>query len=317
MTKQNNFSPLFLFSLPRSGSTLVQRVLASHPDIATTSEPWVLLPFIYALKEQGSVSEYGYHAMASAMNDFCKEFPNGKEDYYAEVRNLVMALYKKSDKQDCRYFLDKTPRYNLILEEIFEIFQDSKMIFLWRHPLAVTASIMETWAEGHWNIYRHEIDLYTGLENMINVSQKTKIPIYRVKYEDLITGSEKLWKEIFDYLDLEFDPEIIHKFSKVSLKGRLGDPTGVKQYQALSTEPLNKWKKTFCNPIRKAWAKRYINWIGKERLAYMGYDYDEILKDIKSIPFSTSYLVSDVKRLCYGIIYTSGRKYLFEKLNTK
>ena len=38
-------SPIFLFSLPRSGSTLLQRVLMSHKDIASVAEPWLMLPF--------------------------------------------------------------------------------------------------------------------------------------------------------------------------------------------------------------------------------------------------------------------------------
>src|SRR5919107_2181016 len=41
-------TPLFLLSLPRSGSTLAQRILAAHGGIATTSEPWILLPYLYA-----------------------------------------------------------------------------------------------------------------------------------------------------------------------------------------------------------------------------------------------------------------------------
>jgi hypothetical protein len=41
-------TPLFLLSLPRSGSTLAQRILAAHAGIATTSEPWILLPYLYA-----------------------------------------------------------------------------------------------------------------------------------------------------------------------------------------------------------------------------------------------------------------------------
>jgi hypothetical protein len=40
-------TPLFLLSLPRSGSTLAQRILAAHGGIATTSEPWILLPYLY------------------------------------------------------------------------------------------------------------------------------------------------------------------------------------------------------------------------------------------------------------------------------
>ena len=38
--------PVFLFSLPRSGSTMLQRALGRHPNIATLSESWFLLGLI-------------------------------------------------------------------------------------------------------------------------------------------------------------------------------------------------------------------------------------------------------------------------------
>ena len=51
-------APIFVFSLPRSGSTLLQRVLMSHNDISSVAEPWILLPQIYSLKKEGTLSEY-------------------------------------------------------------------------------------------------------------------------------------------------------------------------------------------------------------------------------------------------------------------
>ncbi len=53
-----SLKPLFLFTLPRSGSTLCQRVLAAHPQIATTTEPHLLLPFFYAFKERELYGHY-------------------------------------------------------------------------------------------------------------------------------------------------------------------------------------------------------------------------------------------------------------------
>ena len=46
-------SPIFIFSLPRAGSTLLQRVLMGHPEIASIAEPWLLLPLMYVQKEHG------------------------------------------------------------------------------------------------------------------------------------------------------------------------------------------------------------------------------------------------------------------------
>ncbi|MFV1990599.1 MAG: sulfotransferase, partial [Acidimicrobiales bacterium] len=45
--------PAFLLSLPRSGSTLLQRLLGAHSMVATVAEPWLLIPPLYALRDEG------------------------------------------------------------------------------------------------------------------------------------------------------------------------------------------------------------------------------------------------------------------------
>ena len=51
--------PIFIVSFPRSGSTLLQRILSTSSDIATAPEPWVALPIAYMMKSVGESSEYG------------------------------------------------------------------------------------------------------------------------------------------------------------------------------------------------------------------------------------------------------------------
>ena len=148
-----HMKPLFIFSLPRSGSTLLQYILAAHSKISTVSEPWILLPFVYALKEEGSYSEFVHKAMVRAFSDFCEELPNGRKDYFDELSVFALRLYSKACQCESEYFLDKTPRYHLIVEEIIKMFPNGKFIFLWRNPLSIVASMMKSWAGGKWKLY--------------------------------------------------------------------------------------------------------------------------------------------------------------------
>lgn len=291
--------PIFLLSLPRSGSTLLQRVLASQPDIATTSEPWLLLPLLYSFRDEGVEAEYEHHNLAHAMEDFCLQLPNGKNDCLVEMRELVLNLYKKIDGEAV-YFLDKTPRYHLIADELIEMFPKCKIILLWRNPLAVAASMMETWAKGKWNLYSFRVDLYKGLDNLVNVYEKNPERILAVKFEDFVSDSEYYSKKIFEYLELPVNESASEQFSKINLKGRMGDPTGVKQYKSINDESLNKWKKTLANPVRKMWARRYLKWLGDKRLAVMGYSKDELMSELSIEPSTIKNIVSDVLRILYN-----------------
>lgn len=293
-------APLFLFSLPRSGSTLAQRILAAHEPIATASEPWVLLPYLYTLRERGVYAEYNHGTLVRAVEDLCNVLPEGREDYVAEVRELVLRLYAKASHAEARYFLDKTPRYHLVSEEIIAAFPEAKFVLLWRNPLAVAASIIETWAEGDWNLYRFKVDLYDGIENLARLKKRYDHKLHAVRYEDLVTNPAETWEGVFRYLGLPFDPSTLEQFAGIKLAGSMGDATGVAKYAAVSAESLEGWKQTLNNPFRKAWCRRYLRWIGRDRLALMGYDLDTLLTEINASPNSLRRLGSDMGRACWG-----------------
>ncbi len=88
-------SPIFIFSLPRSGSTLLQRVLMSHNEIASLAEPWILLPYLYAQKQHGVLAEYSHCNAFYALNDFVENLPKTTEDYNEELNKFVTSLYDK------------------------------------------------------------------------------------------------------------------------------------------------------------------------------------------------------------------------------
>jgi hypothetical protein len=305
-----------LLSLPRSGSTLAQRILAAHEPIATASEPWILLPYLYTLRERGIYAEYSHRVLVQAVNDFCAVLPGGRNDYVAEVRRLALRLYDRASPNGARYFLDKTPRYHLISDEIITAFPDGKHLFLWRNPLAVVASIMETWAGGTWNLYRFKVDLFDGIENLVRTYERHEDRVHAVRYEALITRPEETWGEVFRYLDLPFDRSALDRFGNVELVGRWGDQSGTKKYTEVSADPLESWKRTLNNPVRKAWCRRYLRWIGRDRLAVMGYDLDGLIADLDSVPTSYRRVGSDLGRGCWGLVRDlSEPKILTQKLS--
>lgn len=300
--------PVFLLSLPRSGSTLVQRVLASHPDITTTSEPWLLLPFFYALRRKGIKSEYDHNLMVQALEDFCEQLPNKTNDYLNEIREMALRLYKKAGGE-ATYFLDKTPRYHLILDELLLAFPTCKIIILWRNPLAIAASMMETWSKGNWNLHKlFHIDLFTGLGNLVKTYEVNEERIFSMRFEDFVSDPDAQCRKLLKYLELPYHDCLTDCFTDVNLHGRMGDPTGVKQYRKVSEGSLNKWRATMANPWRKLWCRRYLRWIGENRLAIMGYQMDALESELAAVPMTMDKLLLDLARVIYGQIYRRVRR---------
>ena len=273
---------------------MIQRVIGAHDGVATVSEPWLLLPHAYTLRPQGIDAEYVHPLMVAAIEDFCEELPRGNEDYLAELRGFALRLYEKAAGDGATYFLDKSPPYCLVASEIMRLFPDGKFIFLWRNPLSVVASLIETW--GPWHPTFMSGDLFIGLPRLVATYEANRDRAHAVKFEDLVSGDEVRWQALMNYLDIEFEPDALTGFAKTDLKGRMGDPTGQKKYSALSSEPQQKWKGTLANPLRREWCRRYLRFLGAERLAAMGYDHRQLVHELGSQPVSLDSIVPDIWR---------------------
>lgn len=297
--------PIFIFSLPRSGSTLAQKILSSHPDVASLAEPWLLLPLVYALRDEGIYTEYAQCLGGKAIREFIRELPAGEPDYYTAVGDFVRRLYGSAVGDGVPYFLDKTPRYHLILNEILDIFPGAKCILLWRNPLAIAASILDTWGKnGRWNLYRYKIDLYKGIENLVEAAKNRPERFIQINYEDMISNPAIVWPKIFSYLRLDYDPSVLDRYSAVTFSGSMGDPTGHKKFSGISTESIDRWRGTFDSRLRKAWARSYIEWLGSERLQIMGYEKKEILRELDGLSkFGLSKICSDALFMSIGALH--------------
>lgn len=288
--------PIFVFSVTRSGSTVVQRVIAAHDGVATVSEPWLLLPYLYASRSTGVVAEYTHPLMVSAVEDFCRELPAGAEDYRTELRDFVLRLYAKAASDGTRFFLDKSPPYYFIADDIIDLFPEGKFVFLWRNPLSIVASIIETWQGGCWHPMAFREDLFIGLPRLVSAYLNNADRVHAVRFEDLISGGAEPWRGVMSYLGIEFEPQALNDFADVKLRGRMGDPVGVGRYTTLSSEPTQKWRRTIHNPLRKAWCRRYLRFLGDDRLATMGYDGDTLQMELAAQPPSAASLFGDLIR---------------------
>lgn len=299
-------TPVFVLSLPRSGSTLVQRVLSAHPDVASHAEPWLLLPSLYAMRPDGVFAEYDHAFARHGLREFVGSLPGGDEDYFEAVGRMATSLYARAAVDGESVFVDKTPRYSLVADELARAFPDAPIIVLWRNPLAIAASIVETWGGGRWNVYKFKIDLYTALSRLVDFQRRNSERVLSIRYEDLVLDSDRSWPRIFRHAGLSYDPSFLESFTSTRLGGTMGDPTGQTAYASLSRDPLGKWPQSFASPVRKRWARRYLQWIGQTRLEAMAYDVATLLRELDSVPSRADTLVSDVWFSLYGVLHHLG-----------
>jgi hypothetical protein len=284
LAEEGPITPVFVLSAPRSGSTLVQRVLSVHPDVATASEPWLLLPLLAPLQPRFAPGGRWHGRVAGALHDFTATLPGGAADYRAAMREAALRLYRDAAGPAPRFFLDKTPPYALLADELLATFPGARVLILWRNPLAVVASIVETFCGGRWRPDDYAVSLFAGLDALVDTARRHADRVVTTRFEQLVGGDADGWRTTAAALGIPFDPSALDGFADVRLDGRLGDPTGVRAYDALSRAPLEKWRATLASPVRRAWCRRYLRWIGAARLATMGYALDDLLAQLDALP---------------------------------
>lgn len=291
---------VFIFSLPRAGSTLLQRMLATHPDVDTTSELWFLLPFVYTLKSQGVFAQYSHVSLSNAMDDLIRQLPNGKQDYFDSLSLFARSIYSKLSRMNCRYYIDKTPRYYLIIEEIDKIFPDAKYIFLFRNPLGILASMIDSFWGGDLGDYRHKIDAYKGPDMLSKGFRAVKSKSIAVQYEKLITQPEETIEDICNYLSIPHIRGADSSFKNIFFEGSMGDFIGTKSYSKVEKFPLEKWKKTFGTKYRKKYALKYLKYLGKDTISTFGYDYDKLISELNMLKVKNTGGIRDRYQLFFG-----------------
>lgn len=293
-------TPIFIFSLPRSGSTLLQRILASHPDVSTAPEPWLLLPFIHSLRPQGVYAEYDHRSAAVAISRFLEMLPDGIQDYNQALRGFALELYDKAARGK-KFFVDKTPRYHAVNQEIMGIFPDAKYVFLFRNPLATLASIMRTWPAAHVFNY----DIYQGFDSLFAGYEASQPTVFFLRYEDLVTEPAEAISRLCEYLGLDYRAVMLEDFAHICFKPTdMGNPVPRQTQQAnIVNGSENDWLHYLCeNAIRKTLALSYLDYIGEHRMRSIGYDFVEWRGKMLAEPFRIRDIQHDLKWMLRGML---------------
>ncbi|MEE9542774.1 MAG: sulfotransferase, partial [Thermodesulfobacteriota bacterium] len=284
---------IFLISQPRSGSTLLQLMLSEHKDIATTSEPWIALHPVCALRENEVEAVYDSSLARHALLDFLKQTGVDESFYKAQVASFLLSFYKHAaDHQQKSFFLDKTPRYYHIIPELMEIFPEAKFIILLRHPMAVFSSVLKSWVRGDLTrCVLYYKDLMDAPKRLLDALGKYPDRCLRVRYEEFVVEPETVLQEICTFVGIPYSVDLLEYSGKNKIKWRFGDSVGVHKASRPNAGSVDSWKKSLETPQQRFLALTYIEKLGPKLVGEMGYDYDDIKSSIEA-PTDTKGLTS-------------------------
>ncbi len=274
---------IFIISQPKAGSTLLQRIVAGHPDIQTSAETWLMLHPVYGLRKTGIETRYNANWAATGVREFLDHYADGEETYREGVRRFAETIYGSVlEKHGKRLFLDKTPRYTMIVDELYELFPAAKYILLIRNPLAVLKSELHTYVKGDWPMLsQFKPDLLDAPGRLVAARSKLGDAALEVRYEDLVTSPESTVRPLCEFLGIEFDSGLLDYSDTPAPKGRMNDPVGIHRHTAPSPGSLDKWKELGADRQLRHFALQYLAAIGDETVTALGYDPGELRREIE------------------------------------
>jgi tetratricopeptide (TPR) repeat protein len=226
-------SPIFIVGLPRSGSTLLEQILASHSQVEGTQELADIPRIVLDLQGRDpDLNDPRYPRILAHMT--AEDFRRLGEKYLADTR-----LYRT----DKAFFIDKMPNNFRHLGLIHLMLPKAKIIDARRAPVACCFSnLKQLFAQGQEFTYSVEdIARYykTYLELMRHWDDVLPGRILRVQHEDVVEDLEGNVRRMLDFCELEFEPGCI-EFHKTERSVRTASSEQVRQ--PIFREGLDQWK---------------------------------------------------------------------------
>lgn len=191
--------PVFILGMPRSGTSLMEQILSSHPDIYGAGE----LKFMTGVLDN---IQFGQNRIK--LNDAEPVFPYEDNASWAMRGQRYVDKVEKLAGTPYRRIVDKMPGNFAVLGLIHAVLPNAKIIHSRRHPVETCLSCYRIhFAEGqHWSYNLRELGRYYRRYWNLMKHWRAEFPqaMLEIRYEDNVADVEGQARRLIDYLGLEW-----------------------------------------------------------------------------------------------------------------
>ncbi|NEP76837.1 MAG: sulfotransferase [Okeania sp. SIO3B3] len=268
---------IFLVGCPRSGTTLLQSLLAAHPQIVSFPESHFCSAVFVSRTPRREKLNLASKFARKKLEKFLRE--NGKEEMkkYLPKFGLFPSQYAYSfinildiltQQQKKSIWLEKTPGHIRYISYLEKWVKDAKFIHIIRNGADVVASLFEVTHQhpevwnGAWNIDRciqqwvEDVNLTKGYLSQLNH--------ILVEYEKLVENPRTVLTEVCEFIGVEFTEKMLQDYQIVGKK------------VSLASEP---WKASVVDKINSTNGKKFQSLFNQKQQTY-------ILKQLSEVGFN-------------------------------
>ena len=200
-------APIFIVGMPRSGSTLLEQILASHSLVEGTTELPDIISMALEMSAEGDTNESTQYSNILATKS------------HQELRELGAQYLERTRvhrKTDSPFFIDKMPNNFLHIGMIHLILPNAKIIDARRHPLGCCLSNFKQYYARGQNFSYSLSDIGRYYHDYVELMAHfdTVLPgrIHRVIYEQTVEDTEAQVRKLLSYCQLDFEPACLRFF---------------------------------------------------------------------------------------------------------
>lgn len=243
----------FLIGFPRSGTTLLEQILASHPRVVALEERETLIDAVRAyMRSPGDLARLG---LAGEV-----ELAPLRDAYWRRVSEAGVFVNRN-------LFVDKHPLNGLKLPLIARLFPEAKTLVALRDPRDVV-----------WSCYRRRFRMSASMYEMLTLEtaaalydavmeiteilvRDLELRVHRVQLEKLIGDFENEARGLCAFLDLDWN-EKMRDFAETARARGVATPSGAQLARGLNAGGVGEWRKYRDQlapilPVLAPWAEKF------------------------------------------------------------
>lgn len=229
-------APIFVLGMPRTGTTLVDRIISSHPEVESAGELQVMQ---LALK-RASGSPGALALTPETIDAVATLAP-------ARLGAAYLRGAEPFRKDRRRRFIDKLPLNVLYVGYIARALPEASVICLRRHPLDTVWSNYRHLFATHFSYYNYAYDLldsarYYRMFDQLMAFWADRFPgrVLEVRYEHLVESQEAETRRILDHCRLGFDPRCLDFHQN---EAAVATPSASAVRQPIYRGALGRWRR--------------------------------------------------------------------------
>jgi tetratricopeptide (TPR) repeat protein len=225
---------------PRSGTTLLEQVLDSHPDIVSAEETEIFHDDVYPRLTRGLAPNA---PLLSALESApAAALQQARESYFRSVEAFL------GEPVDSRWLIDKNPSLTILIPYLIRIFPEMKFLVALRDPRDVCLSVfMQPFlplgqTSSAYLSLETTVEEYSALMGVwTTVAPLMKNQFLEVRYEDMVEDLESVARRTLDFLGVPWDPRVLG-FDEHARKKTVRSPTYADVTKPVFKTAVGRWR---------------------------------------------------------------------------